>query len=313
MLFYPENTGFALSPLTKEALTQAMQNKKILQAKVISCDSSRNLHFDLGEIKGFMPKSECVLHFDENAVRDIAILSRVGKNTCFVVQDIILNSKEQCALLSRKEAQELCTLNYIQTLRSGDIIPAKITHLESFGAFCDIGCGISALLPIDCMSVSRISSAHDRFFKGQQIYCAIKSKDEHGRLVLSTKELFGTWLENAEKFHIGQTVIGVVRSIESYGVFIELAPNLTGLAENTQEVQCGQCVSVFIKNIQPEKMKIKLSILQTVEQIPSKEYEYSKTSGHISKWLYSTKNCQKFMQTVFDETAALDYNEEYIL
>ena len=37
-----------------------------------------------------------------------------------------------------------------------------VTHIEPFGAFCDVGCGISALLPIDCMSVSRISSPADR-------------------------------------------------------------------------------------------------------------------------------------------------------
>ncbi len=313
MLFYPENTAIAPSPQTKEALTQAMHSKKILEAKAISCDANKNLHFNLGELKGIIPKEECVLNYNENTVRDIAILSRVGKKTCFVVKDIISNSGESYALLSRKQAQEQCTLQYINNLKSGDIISAKITHLENFGAFCDIGCGISALLPIDCMSVSRISSAYDRFYKGQNIFCAVKSKDEHGRLVLSTKELFGTWLENADKFHIGQTVIGVVRSIESYGVFIELTPNLTGLAEHTQSVKCGQCVSVFIKNIQPEKMKIKLSILQTVEQIPTKEYEYTKKSGHISRWLYSTKGCTKFMQTVFDENSSLDYNETYIL
>ena len=46
--------------------------------------------------------------------------------------------------------------HYISKLIPGDIIPARITHLEAFGAFADIGCGIVSLLPIDTISVSRI-------------------------------------------------------------------------------------------------------------------------------------------------------------
>ncbi len=308
MLFYPENTKIPSAPQNIEAITHAIIEKNIYEACALSCDAQRNLHFNLGEIRGFMPRNECAYTETNTPVRDIAILSRVGRKTCFVIKDIVINNGDVYALLSRKNAQTTCKEQYINKLKSGDIISAKITHLENFGAFCDVGCGISALLPIDCMSVSRIVSTHDRFKLGQDIYCVVKNKDELGRLVLSTKELFGTWLENANMFHIGQTVIGIVRSIETYGVFIELAPNLTGLAEYSDDIECGRCVSVFIKNIQPEKMKIKLSVLNIVDDIPKKEYTYTKTSGHISKWMYSTEGGVKFMQTVFDEEADIDYN-----
>lgn len=60
--------------------------------------------------------------------------------------------------LSRALAQQMCKADYLDTLQPGDILPCTVTHIEPFGAFCDVGCGISALLPIDCMSVSRISS-----------------------------------------------------------------------------------------------------------------------------------------------------------
>ena len=132
-----------------------------------------------------------------------------------------------------------------------------MTHLESFGAFCDIGCGVPALLPIDCMSVSRIQSPADRVHEGQDILCAVKSRDTEGRIVLTMKELLGTWLENAAAFAAGETVVGLVRSVEPYGVFVELAPNLAGLAEAAPGLDCGQLVSVYIKSIIPEKMKIK--------------------------------------------------------
>ena len=120
----------------------------------------------------------------------------------------------------------------------GDIIPARVTHLEQFGCFVDVGCGIPSLIPIDAISVSRISHPSDRFKVGQDIKVIIKSLD-NGRIWLSHKELFGTWSENAAMFKTGETVSGIVRSVEDYGIFIELTPNLAGLAEPRHEVSVG--------------------------------------------------------------------------
>jgi transcriptional accessory protein Tex/SPT6 len=64
--------------------------------------------------------------------------------------------------------------NYISKLIPGDIIPAKVTHLEQFGAFVDIGCGIPSLIPIDAISISRISHPVDRFVPNQDIKVIIK-------------------------------------------------------------------------------------------------------------------------------------------
>ncbi len=55
--------------------------------------------------------------------------------------------------------------------------------------------------------------------------------------------------------------MGIVRSVEDYGVFIEIAPNLAGLAEADSTLRPGQAVSVYIKNILPDKMKIKLVVV----------------------------------------------------
>lgn len=52
-----------------------------------------------------------------------------------------------------------------------------MTHLEHFGAFVDIGCGVVSLLSIDCISVSRITHPHDRFSVGDNIKAVIKSVD----------------------------------------------------------------------------------------------------------------------------------------
>ena len=91
-----------------------------------------------------------------------------------------------------------------------------------------------------------------------------------------------------------------MRSIESYGIFIELAPNLAGLAESCEGVELGDVVNVYIKNILPDKMKIKLVIISTLKDeqyIP--ETKYFITDGVVKHWKYSTENCHKNIETVF--------------
>lgn len=66
----------------------------------------------------------------------------------------------------------------LATYSKGDVIPAKITHLEPFGAFADIGCGIVGLISIENISVSRISHPKDRFHVGQNILTVIKDIDK---------------------------------------------------------------------------------------------------------------------------------------
>ena len=170
-----------------------------------------------------MPFAQCADGAANGTVRDIAVLTRVGRPTCFVIEALDTDENGQPFYrLSRALAQQMCKADYLDALQPGDILPCTVTHIEPFGAFCDVGCGISALLPIDCMSVSRISSPADRVSVGQQILCAVKNRDVQGRFVLTIRELLGTWEENAAGFTVGETVVGIVRSVEEYGPCREL-------------------------------------------------------------------------------------------
>ena len=303
--YLPEGTVFNSRETEKifaseGLLKEACEKRLYLEARTLMCDNAHNLHFKLGNIKGFMPHDECAEGVKDASVKDIAIISRVNKPTGFYITEVDLSSENPIAVLSRTEAQADCRKNYISALRTGDIIDAKITHIEPFGAFCDIGRGITALLPINSVSVSRIPNPHSRFFIGQNIKAVVRSIDENGRITLSHRELLGTWEENARAFHSGETVTGIVRSVEPYGVFVELSPNLAGLAEYAEGVEVGQSASVFIKSINPEKMKIKLIIVGTDSfACENRNYKYFIDSGHIDFWRYSPCKCTKLVETVF--------------
>ena len=287
-------------------LQECATDGKILEARATMCDSDHNLIVDLNCMRGIIPRTEGALGIDVGTTRDIALISRVNKPVCFKVLAIETDVGGQPrAILSRRAVQQECMQRFIGRLRPGDIIPARVTHLEQFGCFVDIGCGIPSLIPIDAISVSRISHPSDRFSAGDDIFVVVKSVEPSGRICLSHKELLGTWEENAALFNTGETVAGIVRSVEEYGIFIELTPNLAGLAEPRKGVRVGQCASVYIKAIIPDKMKVKLIIVDVFdrddEQVKSerRNMQYFLSEGHLSSWRYSSTYADKLIETVF--------------
>lgn len=298
-IIYKKTTGDTV--FSEAALHEAMERGTILEARVLLCDNEHNLHVNLGCMRGIIPHDECAAGIKEGYVRDIAIITKVNKSVCFKVLEIETGPTGiPFAVLSRRIAQEECQQQYINSLRCGDVVNAVVTHIEPFGAFCDVGCGISALLPIDCISVSRIPHPSARLSVGKEIRAVVRNKDDLGRLTLTTKELLGTWEENAALFAIGETVPGIVRSIESYGIFVELTPNLAGLAELTDGIEEGQHCSVFIKNIIPEKMKLKLIIVDSFKaSYPLQDMKYFCDKTHIDRFEYSPVVCDKKVESIF--------------
>ncbi|MBQ6675950.1 MAG: 30S ribosomal protein S1 [Ruminococcus sp.] len=292
-IYEPSDSEYYLS--SPQRLSEAAAKGLILEARASVCSREHDLYVDLPFGRAVIPREEGALGISDGSVRDIAILSRVGKPVCFIP----LSVSSGTAILSRRAAQERCQALYIDTLEPGEIINACVTHLEPFGAFADIGCGISSLLPIDAISVSRIAHPADRFYNGMMIKAVVKGR-EGGRICLSHKELLGTWEQNAQRFSQGETVSGIIRSVEPYGVFIELMPNLAGLAEPFDGARPGMSASVYIKAMIPEKMKIKLIIVDVFDT-PDRAVpiEYFTAGTHIERWDYSVKGAHKEIFTQF--------------
>ena len=293
----PENRAAFQSA---SSLADACRDRQILEGRAVICDSSHNLVVDCGCMRGLIPREEGAIGMNDGSVRDIAVISRVNRPVCFLVTGFQKNEDgKTIALLSRRAAQELCMKEYVSTLVPGDIVNARITHLETFGAFADIGCGIVSLLPIDMISVSRIDHPRERFSVGMDITAVIKAID-NGRISLTHKELLGTWEENAALFSPGETVAGIIRSVESYGAFVELTPNLAGLAEIKEGISPGQQASVYIKSIIPSKMKVKLISVDTFQydyRPCAPDYFYHEK--HMDRFVYSPESSEKLVETVF--------------
>ena len=242
----PENRGYlpeglSAPPLyTLEMLRRAVSDDTVLEGTVQRCDGDLNLYLQLGSTFAKIPREEVTAPWISGADREIAVLSRVGKQVCFTVESLSADAKgAPTALLSRRKVQEQAMEEMRRGLKPGAVVVGKVVRMEPFGAFVDIGRGIVALLPTEYISAARIRHPNERFRVGQKILAVVKVFDrENRRITLTHKELLGTWLENASRFSEGDTVRGTVRGVMDYGCFVELAP--TSPASPTSGRICGR-------------------------------------------------------------------------
>lgn len=250
--------------LNQSFIQNAFETGKVLQGYVNECDSKYNLHLNLGNnIKGIIPRNELeAINIDDFGFCNPNICkNKVNQFVQFKIKEIY---DDENVLLSRKNVQEEALHWVKEELKPGTVVNGIVRNMRKFGAFVEIGGGVVGLLHIEDISISRIKSPEERFFIGQKINVMIKSIDkDNNKIVLSYKELLGDWDENVKEYTEKTVVEGIVKEADKFknGIFIELKPNLVGLAEYKEGVEYGQKVNVYIKKIIKERKKIKLLII----------------------------------------------------
>lgn len=259
--FMPEGWNKISLGTTKEMLKNAIQTGDILQGFVEKCDLNYNLHINFKDnIKGIIPWKEVeAVNVDKDGYTKPNICkNKVNKIVQFKVKNI---DKNDNFILSRKEVGEEALTWIKEELHEGQVVKGIVRSIQSYGAFIEIGGGIVALLHIEDISVARMKSPIERLSIGEKLEVMIKSIDkEKNRVLLTYKELLGSWDENIRDYKEGAIVTGIAKEIEKNknGIFIELKPNLVGMAEYKEGIEYGEKVSVYIKKIIPERKKIKL-------------------------------------------------------
>ena len=158
----------------------------------------------------------------------------------------------------------------ISELKPGMIINGTVKNIKPYGAFIQIEEGVTGFLRIDDISVSRIKTPNERLNIGQNVKIMVKSiEEDKNRINFTYKELLGNWEENAKLYKEKSFTKGIVKGADKFknGLFVELTPNLVGMAEYQEGYNYGQEVNVFIKKILKDKKKIKLDIVKNKEEL----------------------------------------------
>ncbi len=262
--FAPEGWDNVITKVNKENIYKFLENKDTLQGLVSKCDENFNLYINLENgLNGIIPREEVeAINLQENGLPKSNLCT--GKVNKFVQFKIKQAKEGNNIILSRREVQEEALAWMKKDLKEGQKVQGIVKSIKPYGAFIEIGGGIVGLAHIEDLSVARIKTPYERLKNGQKVEVVVKSINrEQGKIILSYKDTLGSWEENAKKFMPGIKVKGKVRETEKNknGIFIELTPNLVGMAEYKEGLAYGQDVEVYIKKIDKDRKKVKLVIV----------------------------------------------------
>ncbi|MEY4723261.1 MAG: hypothetical protein RLZZ324_774 [Candidatus Parcubacteria bacterium] len=267
-----------------DKIQELFRSGEVIAAKVIEA-SKGGLLVKLDHIAGFLPVSQLSPdNYPRVAGGDKAkILEKlklfVGKGMDVRVIDV--NEGEEKLIVSEKAVWEEKQKNVISKFKVGDIIEGEVSALADFGAFVKFDI-LEGLVHISEIAWQRIDHPRDLLKVGATVKAEIIGI-EGSKIFLSMKKLIqDPWKAVAEKYKVGQKVSGKILKINPFGFFVELDPDIHGLAHISElavkpvtdpgEIaKVGEEKEFMIVSIEPEQHRLGLSLKALTEGLPKKE------------------------------------------
>ncbi|WP_167958946.1 30S ribosomal protein S1 [Anaerosporobacter faecicola] len=175
------STKEATNILAWDKLKEALDSRKRYEVKVSSSVNSGVIVYVEG-IRGFIPAS----HLDTHYVEDVT--SYVGRTLTVIVitvdeanQKLVLSARE---VLREEEAEQ--KTNKISHLQIGLVTTGTIEKIAPYGAFVNIGDGLSGLVHISQICGKHIKSPNEIVKEGQEVKVKIIAVKD-GKISLSMK------------------------------------------------------------------------------------------------------------------------------
>ena len=269
-----------------DALAQLRDSGTIVKATIIDANKG-GLMVKVGKIPGFLPVSQLMPeHYPRVPGGDKnKILERLKSyvNNDFEVKVIDVNETEDKLIVSEKAGWEEKQKDVISSYKVGDVIDGKVTAVTDFGVFVEFGDNkLEGLVHISELAWQRIDDPTDFVKVGDKIKAEIINV-EGSKIFLSMKKLKADpWTNVHEKYQVGQVVKGKVLKINPFGLFVELDPDIHGLAHiselahksvtNPNEIaKPGDEREFKILSIEPKDHRLGLSIKALTQNVGSAE------------------------------------------
>jgi small subunit ribosomal protein S1 len=160
----------------------------------------------------------------------------------------------------------------------GTAVTARVSRVESFGAFIEVEEGLEGLLPVSEMSWQRIQHPSDVVKEGDTLRLTVLSIDVPAKRMSFSLKQAGPdpWTDVEQRFALDSVVNGKVSRVVDFGAFVELEAGLEGLVHISEiadhrvksagdVVKPGQEVRVKVVEVDAKGRRISLSIKRAAE------------------------------------------------
>ncbi|MDO8490086.1 MAG: S1 RNA-binding domain-containing protein [bacterium] len=257
-----------------DKLTELFKSGEMTQVKVTEANKG-GLMVMWGNVPGFMPVSQlCPEHYpriqggDKNKILD-RLKGYVGQ--MFDSKVIDVDADEGRLIVSEKAAWEERQKDVLSSFKAGDTIEGVVTVITDFGVFVEFGPGLEGLVHISELAWQRIDDPKDIVRQGEKIKAEI-IKIDGSKIFLSMKKLIADpWTCVGDRYAIGQKVKGKVLKVNPFGFFVELDPEIHGLAHVSelsdkpgvtpdQIATSGDIMEFTVVSIEPKDHRLGLSL-----------------------------------------------------
>ena len=259
-----------------EILREAFQSAIPVEGKVqATCKGGFNV--EILHRRAFCPISQMDVNYVETPE------DYVGQGYEFLITQFEDNGKN--IVVSRRkilaQAMEKEKASFLSTLKQDDVVEGRVTKLMPYGAFVELIPGLEGMVHVSELSWSRMEKPEQVVQADDRVLVKVLGitggdKKNAKKISLSMKQVAeDPWNHVSEKFNPGDKVNGTVTRCMDFGVFVEIAPGIEGLVHISEmsyvkrvvkpadEVMPGESVSVLIKDIDPRKRRISLSMRDT--------------------------------------------------
>ena len=220
-----------------ETMKQLMDSGELVKATVVNANKG-GLMVQVNRLQGFLPVSQLtpehyprVLGGDKQKILE-KLQTLVGKEMEVKVIDV--KKQEEKLIVSEKKAFEERQRDTIAAFAPGTVVDGVVSGITNFGAFVRFAENLEGLIHISELSWQRVDDPHAILAVGEKIQAKIIGV-EGSKISLSLKQLSDDpWKKAAEQYRVGQSVKGIIRRINPYGLLVELNPTIQGLAHISQ-------------------------------------------------------------------------------
>ena len=269
-----------------ELVGEITGNGEILEG-IVKTITSYGMFVDVGGIDG-------LVHYTELSHRGhINPSALYAEGDTVQVKVIRYDKRKKQLSLSVKAAQPDPWDEIKTSLEVGDVIRVRVSNVESYGAFVDIGNEIEGFLHISEMSWDKnLKHPKELIQRGQELDVeVIEINPSEKRLRVSLKNLLLKPFDEFLQAHrVGDVMKGVVSSTTNFGAFIKLGA-VEGLLHNedcswnradrcNELYKVGDELEVKVIRIDKEKQKISLSTRE-LQESPIQAYMKGHKVGEI--------------------------------
>lgn len=280
-----------------QTLREKLQSREVIKTRILEANKG-GLMVRINNVLGFLPVSQLApSHYprvedgDKNKILSV-LRGYIGQD--FDVRIITADQEGEKLIVSERAVIEEELAGKIGKLAIGQVVDGEITGVVDFGAFVKFGPDLEGLVHISELAWQRIENPKDLVKVGDKVKAQIIAI-ENNRVSLSLKRLQkDPWEDSVKKYKIGQMVKGKVTKLAPFGAFVELDPEIHGLAhlgELSEEkitdpavaVKEGEEYDFKIISIEPQEHRLGLSLKAAKKKDALRSEEKTENASHETK------------------------------